>query len=100
MPFIRPCSDLKNNYNEISKICHETNEPVYITRNGANGLVALSHEAYENLKKNNQETKEERIVPSTKEIETKYHFNEGHKITFSHKTHKDLQNIHFYIEYI
>lgn len=34
MAQIRPCADLRNNYNEISKICHETNEPVYITKNG------------------------------------------------------------------
>lgn len=45
---IRPCADLRNNYNEISKICHETNEPVYITKNGYNDLVILSNEAFEN----------------------------------------------------
>mgnify|MGYP004617530961 CR=1 FL=1 len=31
MPVIRPSSDLRNNYNEISTICHQTNRPVYIT---------------------------------------------------------------------
>ena len=47
MAIIRPCAELRNNYNEISKICHETQEPVYITKNGANDLVILSNEAYE-----------------------------------------------------
>lgn len=47
MAIIRPCADLRNNYNELSKICHETNEPIYITKNGANDLVLLSNEAYE-----------------------------------------------------
>lgn len=47
MAVIRPCADLRNNYNEISKICHETKEPVYITKNGYNDLVVLSNEAYE-----------------------------------------------------
>ena len=47
MAIIRPCADLRNNYNEISKICHETKEPVYITKNGYNDLVLLSNEAYE-----------------------------------------------------
>ena len=47
MAIIRPSVDLRNNYNEISKICHETQEPVYITRNGASDLVVLSNEAYE-----------------------------------------------------
>ena len=61
MALIRPCADFRNNYNEISKICHETNEPMYITRNGTNDLVVLSDEAYENLTKDLQETTEERI---------------------------------------
>lgn len=47
MPLIRPCADLRNKYNELSKICHETNEPIYITKNGCNDLVLLSNEAYE-----------------------------------------------------
>ena len=47
MAFIRPCADLRNNYNEISKICHKTMQPVYITKNGYNDLVILSNEAYE-----------------------------------------------------
>ena len=61
MPFIRPCADLRNNYNEISKICHDTNEPMYITKNGTNDLVILSDIAYENLTKKCSETEEERI---------------------------------------
>ncbi len=61
MAFIRPCADLRNNYNEISRICHETKEPLYITKNGTNDLVVLSDEAYENLKKNLEETEDERI---------------------------------------
>lgn len=61
MALIRPCADLRNNYNEISKICHETKEAVYITKNGANDLVILSDEAYEELLKANKETEQERI---------------------------------------
>ena len=61
MALIRPCADLRNNYNEISKICHETKEPMYITKNGTNDLVILSDEAYEELTKVLEETEEERI---------------------------------------
>ena len=61
MALIRPCADLRNNYNEISKICHETNEPIYITKNGTNDLVVLSDEAFDNIIKINQEKEEERI---------------------------------------
>ena len=49
MPVIRPSSDLRNNYNEISTICHQTNRPVYITKNGAGDLAVMSIELYELL---------------------------------------------------
>ena len=51
MPIIKPCADLRNSYNEISKLCHTTNEPIFITKNGVNDLVLLSDESYELLKK-------------------------------------------------
>ena len=34
MPNIRPSADIRNNYPEISRLCKETGEPVYITVNG------------------------------------------------------------------
>lgn len=49
MPIIRPSSDLRNNYNEISTICHQTNSPVYITKNGSGDLAVMSIELYEFL---------------------------------------------------
>ena len=49
MPIIRPSSDLRNNYNEISTICHQTKSPVYITKNGAGDLAVMSIELYELL---------------------------------------------------
>ena len=49
MPTIRPSSDLRNKYSEISNFCHEYDEPVYITKNGKGDLVVLSIEAYEKL---------------------------------------------------
>lgn len=61
MALIRPCADLRNNYNEISKICHETKEPIYITKNGASDLVILSNSVYEALLERNKEIEEERI---------------------------------------
>ncbi|MBU7007192.1 type II toxin-antitoxin system Phd/YefM family antitoxin [Phosphitispora fastidiosa] len=47
MPHIRPVSDLRNNFAEISKIVHETSEPVFLTKNGYGDMVVLSIEAYE-----------------------------------------------------
>jgi prevent-host-death family protein len=49
MPTIRPSADLRNNYNEISELCHEYAEPVFITKNGTGDLAVMSIEAYELL---------------------------------------------------
>ena len=46
---IRPISDLRNNFSDISKTVHETNQPVFLTKNGYGDMVVLSVEAYENL---------------------------------------------------
>ncbi len=32
MPAIRPSSDLRNNYNEISEFCQQYTEPLFITK--------------------------------------------------------------------
>ena len=49
MPTIRPSADLRNNYNEISEICHAYPEPVFITKNGTGDLAVMSIETYERL---------------------------------------------------
>ena len=49
MPTIRPSSDLRNSYNEISEFCHKYNEPIYITKNGSGDLAVMSIETYERL---------------------------------------------------
>lgn len=47
MPLIRPISDLRNKAPEISKLCHESGEPVFITKNGESDLVVMSAATYE-----------------------------------------------------
>ena len=47
MKRIRPVSDLRNNFTEISRIVHETQEPVFLTKNGYGDMVVMSIEAYE-----------------------------------------------------
>ena len=49
MPNIKSSTDLRNNYNEISNFCHESREPVYITKNGQGDLAVMSIETYEAL---------------------------------------------------
>ena len=49
MPTIRPSVDLRNNYSEISKICKENREPVFITKNGHGDLAVMSIDLYNHL---------------------------------------------------
>ncbi len=49
MPMIRPSSDLRNKYNEISEFCHKYSEPVYVTKNGQGDLAVMSIETFEKL---------------------------------------------------
>ena len=54
MPSIRPSSDLRNKYNEISDYCHKTNNPVFLTKNGTGDLVVMSIDRYELLTARNE----------------------------------------------
>ena len=42
MPIIKPISSLTNKTREIATICHEQDEPVYLTTNGQGDLVVMS----------------------------------------------------------
>ncbi len=48
MERIRPISDLRNRFAEVSRDVHESNEPVFLTRNGVGDMVVMSMETYEN----------------------------------------------------
>ncbi len=45
--YIKASAVMRNNYNEIAKLCKETGEPVYLTRNGEGDLVVMDIEAFE-----------------------------------------------------
>lgn len=47
--YIRPSSALRNEYNEIAKICKEQGVPVYLTINGREDTVLMSVDEYERL---------------------------------------------------
>lgn len=47
MPQIIPIKDLKNT-SDISELCHKSDEPIYITKNGYGDMVIMSMEFYEN----------------------------------------------------
>ena len=48
MPQIIPIKDLKNT-SEISDMCHKTEEPIYVTKNGYGDMVIMSMEFYESI---------------------------------------------------
>lgn len=50
MESIRPSSDLRNHYSEISKQCHEERTPVIITVNGRGDTVVLGLQDYCQMK--------------------------------------------------
>ena len=48
MPKIIPIKDLKNT-SSISEMCHSTDEPVFVTKNGYSDMVVMSNQAYDKL---------------------------------------------------
>ena len=44
---IKSSTVLRNNYNSISALAHQSREPIYITKNGDGDLVVQSIDAYE-----------------------------------------------------
>ena len=49
-PSIRPSSDLRNRYSEISRYCKENREPVIITVNGRGDTAVLGLQDYYQMK--------------------------------------------------
>lgn len=67
MPKIIPIKDLKNT-SEISDMCHKSDEPIYITKNGYGDMVIMSMEIYESVMQRFSMYKD--IEVSEKQIET------------------------------
>ena len=44
---IKASASIRSNYNEISKLCKESGEPVYLTKNGEGDLVVMDITAFE-----------------------------------------------------
>jgi prevent-host-death family protein len=48
---IKPSTTLRNDYSSISSMAHQSQEPIFITKNGKGDLVVMSIEAYEEREK-------------------------------------------------
>lgn len=49
MQMIRPITDLRNHFSDISMAIHEDNQPVFFTKDGYGDMVLMSMQMYENL---------------------------------------------------
>ena len=86
---IRPSADLRNHYNEISKLCRDNREAVIITVNGRGDTVSLGYEEYCRLKSRlellEMLTEADEDVKSGKTAPIKETFNDLRKILKAEK---------------
>ena len=62
MSDIRPVSDLRNSFADISRTVHETHEPVILTKNGYGDMVVMSYEEYQRIQYENGVVRELRAA--------------------------------------
>lgn len=51
MAIARPVTDLQRKIGVLSRLCKETKEPVYLTKNGAEHLVLIDSDTFAELQK-------------------------------------------------
>ena len=54
MPVICPVTDLETRLPEITRVVHETNEPVFLTNNGYGDMVVMSMNNWEEMNFENE----------------------------------------------
>ena len=79
MPNIKPITELRN-ATKLSKEISESNEPIFITKNGNLDFIMLNEQTYKDLlnqKENNSSTNEKHVVlsPLAKPKENKTYSN-------------------------
>ncbi len=69
LPAIRPISDLRTDLNGVCEDACETQQPIFMTKNGKATLVVMDCEAYERQRQHDRYVMKMREA----EIEAKYH---------------------------
>ena len=77
MSQIRPVSDLRNSFADISRTVHETKEPVILTKNGYGDMVVMSYEEYQNIQYEMGVTRELRAAELEAESTTLRYDHDG-----------------------
>ena len=92
MSQIRPVSDLRNNFADISRTVHETKSPVILTKNGYGDMVVMSYEEYQNIQYEMDVTRELRAAELEAET-TAERFSHEDVIAGIRAKLKDVQNV-------
>ena len=91
MSQIRPVSDLRNSFADISRTVHETGSPVILTKNGHGDMVVISYEEYQNIRYEMDVTRELRAAELEAETTTERYAHEDVMAGIRAKL-KDVQN--------
>ena len=92
MAQIRPVSDLRNNFADISRTVHETGSPVILTKNGYGDMVVMSYEEYQNIRYEMDITRELRAAELEAETTTERFAHEDVMAGIRAKL-KDVQHV-------
>lgn len=86
MPLIMPIRDLRNT-SEISELAHQSQEPIFITKNGYSDLVVMSSELYDRIARINRI--DQAIYESEKEM------NDGAEASDAELVFNELEKKYF-----
>lgn len=77
-PIIKQSSDIRTNYNSISKLAKESGTPVYITKNGSGDTVLMDIDAF-SKREIELDLRQQKLDDAEKALRTKLRFSSGNK---------------------